>query len=138
MAETPKTFGDIEEAALARLEAFKSQANSAKADIGQCVLQIGSMSHAMFGLSFSYVQEKINGAGEEDIQPILDQVRGLRGQVADQEIRKARLLGVISHAESGAQQVLDQQAQRLEIPKGITWKIEDGQAVEMKLEQPAG
>lgn len=54
----------------------------------------------------------------------------ISNEIGNIEIRKARLIGAVSQAEAQANQLLQDVAERLEIPQGQSWQVSpDGSIV---------
>ena len=54
----------------------------------------------------------------------------LSNEIGNIEIRKARLIGAVSQAEAKANELLQDVAERLEIPQGQSWQVSpDGSIV---------
>lgn len=50
-------------------------------------------------------------------------ISDLTAQIGQHEVAKARLLGTLQEIETQAQQILNKEAERLNIPRGRQWQI---------------
>ena len=76
-------------------------------------------------MSEEETKEELSLTEEEitNLNALRQRVNALGAEIGGMEIRKARLIGAVSAAESQANQLLQSVADRLEIPEGKTWQV---------------